>query len=79
MIDRDAITQIVDALRAAADLERAAKEKRYLKSELAHFGVSVPAIRTVVPDLARTRPGLSRSDVVTLVEGCGPSRSTSGV
>lgn len=68
MVDPVAITEIVAALRAAGDSQRAAHAKRYLKSDLAHFGASVPATRRVVTDFARHQPGLARHDVVTLVE-----------
>jgi 3-methyladenine DNA glycosylase AlkD len=68
-MDTDAITQIVAELRAAGDSKRAAQEKRYLKSELAHYGTSLPAIRKVVTAFARRRPGFARTDVVMLVEG----------
>jgi len=68
MVDPPVITEVVAALRAAGDPERAAQEKRYLKSELTHFGTSVPAIRKVVTAFARRQPGLARTDVVTLVE-----------
>jgi 3-methyladenine DNA glycosylase AlkD len=69
MVDPDAITGIVSALQAAGDAERAVREKRYLRSELVHFGTSVPATRKVVKAFARRQPGLARTDVVALVEG----------
>ncbi|MGC3955698.1 MAG: DNA alkylation repair protein [Propionicimonas sp.] len=40
--------QIDAALRRHRNPERAAQEKRYLKSDLDHYGVPVPVIRTVV-------------------------------
>ena len=42
------VTQIESELRAAGKPERAEQEKRYLTSELEHFGTSVPATRKVV-------------------------------
>lgn len=68
VVDPGPVDQIVAGLRAAADPERAGREKTYLKSELAHLGVSVPAIRTVVRTLARGKPDLSREEVIRLVE-----------
>jgi 3-methyladenine DNA glycosylase AlkD len=67
--DPGATRDLVAALRAAGDPGRAVQEKRYLKSELTHFGASVPAIRRVVTDFARRHPGLTRPDVLALVEG----------
>src|SRR5580693_3687534 len=49
---------VADALRAAGTADRAAREKRYLKSELEFFGVTVPEIRRVVKAAVRDRPGL---------------------
>lgn len=57
-VDRD--------LRARGGSERAQKEKAYLKSELIHFGVSVPDTRAVVRAALRgTR--LSHDEVTELV------------
>jgi 3-methyladenine DNA glycosylase AlkD len=69
MSDPRAIERIVAGLRAAANPERAGSEKKYLKSELAHLGVSVPAIRKVASAFARDNPDLSRPEVIALVEG----------
>jgi len=46
--------------------ERAAREKRYLKSELRHLGVTVPALRKVVVAFLRARPELERTDALEL-------------
>jgi 3-methyladenine DNA glycosylase AlkD len=51
------------ALRELADPVRAAREKRYLKSELTHLGVPVPAIRKIVIASAR---GLDRDRTLAL-------------
>lgn len=48
--------------------ERADKERAYLRSELHHLGVSVPAIRTTTVALLREHPELDRDGVVGLVE-----------
>ena len=68
MSDRGVTREIVAALRAAGDPERAVQEKRYLKSELTHFGASVPAIRKVLTGFARHHPALNRRELVALVE-----------
>ncbi|MHB1139100.1 MAG: DNA alkylation repair protein [Microthrixaceae bacterium] len=55
-------------LRAAGDPERAEKERAYLKSDLEHYGSSVPAVRRVATRLCRAHPGLDSDGVVELVE-----------
>jgi hypothetical protein len=55
-----AASQVVAALLPQADIERAGQAKRYLKSDLDFLGVSVPAIRSAVRDVARTRRELDR-------------------
>lgn len=60
--------EIEDALRAAGRPERAAQEKRYLKSELVHLGASVPAIRKVAVAAARAHPDLGRAGLLEVVE-----------
>ncbi len=51
LLSRRALNAEVDELdaelRAAGSQERAEQERRYLKSELVHYGASVPAIRRV--------------------------------
>jgi len=53
-----AYARLVAALRAAADVDRAAQEKRYQKSSWEHWGVAVPrmdaAIRATVADLGQS-------------------------
>jgi 3-methyladenine DNA glycosylase AlkD len=56
-----------DALRAVSTLERAEKEKAYLKSELTHLGARVPDIRRVVKGFHR-REDLGHARIVTLVK-----------
>jgi 3-methyladenine DNA glycosylase AlkD len=58
--------QLEAELRALGTAERAAQEKRYLKSDLEHLGVTVPALRKVVVAFLRARPGLDHDDVVGL-------------
>ena len=59
--------QINTALRARDAPGRAEHEKAYLKSELNHYGTSVPAIRSVAGAVAAQHPGLSHDDLVMLV------------
>ena len=72
-MNRARVRQLVDEidaeLRAHARPERAESEKAYLKSELAHYGCSVPAIRstvkTAVKAAAKTADGgLGHDEVV---------------
>jgi 3-methyladenine DNA glycosylase AlkD len=49
---------VAEALRAVGTAERAVQEKRYLKSELEFFGVTVPEMRRVVTGAVRGYPGL---------------------
>jgi 3-methyladenine DNA glycosylase AlkD len=60
--------EIERALRAAGTKERAAQEKRYLKSSLVHLGASVPAIRKVAAGVRRSHPDLERPALLALAE-----------
>jgi hypothetical protein len=72
------VTTTGEATRLAAGLERrltelgtserAAKERAYLKSELRHLGVSVPAIRSAAAELLGGHPDLDRAGILALVE-----------
>ena len=53
-----------EALRGIGTAERAAQEKRYLKSELEFLGVSVPEMRRVVTGAVREYPGLDGAGMV---------------
>jgi 3-methyladenine DNA glycosylase AlkD len=55
---------VADALRAVGTADRAAQEKRYLKSELEFFGVTVPELRRVVKAAVRGYPGLDAARMV---------------
>lgn len=55
-------------LRAAGTPERAANEKRYLKSDLEFFGATVPATRKVVVTAIRANGGLERDELLELVD-----------
>jgi 3-methyladenine DNA glycosylase AlkD len=56
--------QVAAALLPLADAGRAGQAKRYLKSDLNFLGVSVPAIRSAVSDVARTHRELNRDGVL---------------
>ncbi|GGT92600.1 DNA alkylation repair protein [Actinomadura citrea] len=58
--------RILAELRAQADPVRAEGEKRYLKSDFAHFGVPVPALRKVA--LRAVKPTPAREELVALAE-----------
>ena len=58
--------QLEAELRALGTGERAAQEKRYLKSDLEHLGVTVPALRKVVVAFLCAQPDLDRDDVIGL-------------
>lgn len=70
-MDVDALADLaerIDAdLRARARPERAAGEKAYLKSDLVHYGASVPAIRAVAKAVRKAHPHLDRGDLLGLV------------
>jgi 3-methyladenine DNA glycosylase AlkD len=55
---------VAEALRAVGTAERAAQEKRYLKSELQFFGATVPEMRRVVTGAVRGYPGLDAAGMV---------------
>jgi 3-methyladenine DNA glycosylase AlkD len=55
---------VAETLRAAGTAERAVQEKRYLKSELEFFGVTVPEMRRVVTGAVRGYPGLDGAGMV---------------
>jgi len=59
-----AARQVAAALLPLADAGRAGQAKRYLKSDLDFLGVGVPAIRSAVGDVARTRRELDRDGVL---------------
>jgi len=66
------VQEIVEALearlRAVASPERAAGEKRYLKSDLDFIGANVWQIRAAAKEVTREQPDLSHDDLVRLVE-----------
>lgn len=62
----DEAERILRELRAQADPVRADSEKRYLKSDLAHIGVPVPALRKIAVSAVRVRP--ARDELLGLVD-----------
>lgn len=68
--DHSLVTSIAatvdERLRDMADPERALKERAYLKSQLTHYGTSVPATRAAVKHVRRAHPDLEHDDVVML-------------
>jgi 3-methyladenine DNA glycosylase AlkD len=63
-----AAERIEQELRAAGRPERAEGERRYLKSELRHYGASVPAIRAIVKAAFSDDRPPARNEVLALVE-----------
>jgi 3-methyladenine DNA glycosylase AlkD len=51
---------VAESLRLLGTAERALQEKRYLKSDLEFFGVTVPDMRRIVTTAFRLHPGLGR-------------------
>ncbi len=58
------VRQIAAELQALGDPVRAAGERAYLKSDLTHYGVRLPAIRTLV----RSVPVAGRADLLAQVD-----------
>ena len=63
---RQLADRIEAELRAVGTPERAAQEKRYLKSDLEHLGATVPAMRRVVVAFRRAHPELGHDEVLAL-------------
>ncbi len=61
------IEQIDELLQGRGSPERAVQEQRYLKSELDHYGVTVPAVRAVVKE-ATGKLALSHDKLIDLAE-----------
>jgi 3-methyladenine DNA glycosylase AlkD len=62
------VEQIDAALRTRGSPGRAEHERAYLKSQLEHYGTSVPAIRSVAKAVASRHPDLSHDDLLSLVD-----------
>jgi 3-methyladenine DNA glycosylase AlkD len=57
-------SRLLAELRAQADPVRAEREKRYLKSDFVHIGVTVPALRKVALSTVKAKP--ARDDLLAL-------------
>ena len=66
MNTKQLVREIDEELRGLGDPDRALHEKAYLKSELAHYGASVPAIRAVAKGVVSRHRTLSHDEVITL-------------
>jgi 3-methyladenine DNA glycosylase AlkD len=67
-MDAHAVADDLEArLRAAGTAERADKERAYLKSDLEHLGVTVPAIRRITKETIGEQGPLDHDDLVALV------------
>ncbi|WP_243717764.1 DNA alkylation repair protein [Actinomadura sp. KC345] len=60
------VARVLAELRAQGDPVRADYEKRYLKSDLVHFGVPVPALRKVAVSAVEAQP--TRDELLALAE-----------
>lgn len=68
MTNVSALAEQIDALlQQRGTPERAAQERRYLKSELDHYGASVPAVRSAVKQVVGKR-SLEHDEIVQLAE-----------
>jgi 3-methyladenine DNA glycosylase AlkD len=63
-----AVADLDRLLREAGSAERAVNERRYLKSDLDFYGVSVPAIKRIVGSWLAGLEGLQRADLLAVVE-----------
>lgn len=61
--------RIEGALADYADPVRAEGAKRYLRSDLTHFGVAVPDVRAAVRAQHKANPDLTHADVVAVARG----------
>ncbi len=68
MVDIEPLAVAIDTeLRTRGTPDRAAHEKAYLKSQLEHYGASVPAVRAVAKGFASQHPSLQHDDLAALV------------
>ena len=66
-MDPEALAAEIDAtLRSLGEPVRAEQERRYLKSEIEHYGVRVPAVRAVARRVRREQPGLDHDALTEL-------------
>jgi len=68
-VDTKGLVDDVDAgLRTKGTPARAAHEKAYLKSDLQHYGASVPDVRSVVKAVVNANPDWDHDEIVTVAE-----------
>ncbi len=68
VLARQLVAEVDGRLRGQASPERGAAERAYLRSELEHYGVGVPALRALAREFAQRRPPLPREELLELVE-----------
>jgi 3-methyladenine DNA glycosylase AlkD len=61
------VSELDARLRTQGDPVRAVQEKRYLKSDLEHYGVTVPAVRRTVKHAVAERSRMSRTELLGIV------------
>jgi 3-methyladenine DNA glycosylase AlkD len=67
-VNVEQLSRDIDAdLQARRTPDRAVHEKAYLKSDLYHYGTSVPAIRAVAKEVASRNPTLRHDELIALV------------
>jgi 3-methyladenine DNA glycosylase AlkD len=62
------VATLTEQFRRDGDPVRAVNERRYLKSDLQFFGLTVPAIRQVAKDFCRQHRQLTRPELLDLAE-----------
>ena len=68
------IAALAERMHALGSPERAAQEKRYLKSELDFLGVDVPTVRRVARDWLRSHPEATRAQLVAVARAAWRGR-----
>ncbi|HST80426.1 MAG TPA: DNA alkylation repair protein [Kineosporiaceae bacterium] len=61
------VDELDRVLREHASVERAVREKAYLRSELVHYGIRVPDVRAAVRQLLRANPDLDHDRLNEMV------------
>ena len=61
------VTEIDRELRSRGTPDRAEREKAYLKSDLEHYGTTVPDIRSVAKMITRRPPRLAHDELIAVV------------
>lgn len=61
------VSAVRDALRTAADVDRAPGMQAYMKSSMPYLGVSLPTVRSIAKAAARSHPPLTLDELETAV------------